>query len=324
MRLSIVLSFGACAAVALGQPGRVARPGLGYAWDSRSQEIRPIHGLPGAAVLGERLPLGSYTVAAISPRHDLALAVSADDSKVQLIRFSTGDKQEIPGLTAAPSRFVFSPSGSAAVAIGSRLQVVTGVADNPGVQDLITPADAGPPVAIALSDNAQQVLMSDTSGDTPALWLLSIGYSPVRLPLTTPIAAVGFRPGTTDAVAIGADGAVYSIRNSGIPGEVVHILDAQDKTAAPVAVSVSADGALAYSSNQAGTLAAIDLVNAAITTVQCGCAPTGMEKLAAPNLYRVNEISDGPLMLFDVSPPAPRVWFVPADAPAADSDRSAR
>ena len=324
MRLSLILSLAGCAAVALGQPARIARPGLGYAWDSRSQEIRPIHGLPGAAILGERLPLGSNAAAAVSPRHDVALTVSAVDGKVRLIRLSTGDQQEIPGFAAAPSRLVFSASGTAAAAIGSRIQIVTGLADNPGVQDVITPADAASPAAIAVSDDAQLVLMSVTSGDTAALWLLAPGYSPVRLPVTTPVAAVAFRPGSTDAVAIDANGAVYGIRNSGFPGEVVQILDAQDKTAAAVAVSVSADGTLAYSSHRAGTLAVIDLVNAAIQTVPCGCAPAGMERLAAPGLFRVNEISDGPLMLFDVSTPTPRVWFVPADAPVADPDRSAR
>ena len=62
----------------------------------------------------------------------------------------------------------------------------------------------------------------------------------------------------------------------------------------------------------------IDVASASAVTVNCGCTPTGLELLTSPNLFRLTEISDRPVMLFDVSTPTPRVWFVPSD----DTQRS--
>ena len=110
--------------------------------------------------------------------------------------------------------------------------------------------------------------------------------------------------------------------NTVVPAEVRQVYTGEERTADPVALRLSADGSRAYSANRLGTIAAIDFASASIEAVDCGCVPTGIEPLSASNLYRINEISDRPVMLFDVSTPSPRVWFVPSDAPSANSSRS--
>jgi DNA-binding beta-propeller fold protein YncE len=310
-----------CVPYAAAQPAAVKIPRLGFAWDGRSNQIRPIHGIPGAAILGEGTGKTSYASVVISPRHDLALAISAENGKVQAIRLSSGDVQDVPGI-AAPFRLIFSPSGTAGLAVGPRLQLLTGLPDTITVQDLALPPDAGAPTAIAVSDDAQLVLFSARSGDTSSTWLLAPGMSPFQVAVPGPIAVASFQPGARDAVALDPDGTVYRILNSAIPGEVRLFYAGSSQTADPVAVRVSADGRRVYTANRLGTLTVIDPAAISVDAVDCGCGPTGIEPLSSSNLFRVTEISDRPVMLFDVSTPTPRVWFVPADAPLADSQRS--
>jgi hypothetical protein len=296
-------------------------PGLGFVWDARSNQVRPIHGIPGAALIGEGAGQTGYSSAVISPRQDLALAISGDTGKVQLIRFSSADVQDVPGV-AAPSRIVFSPSGTAALALGTKLQLLTGFSDSLAVQDLAMPTDAGEPSALALSDDAQFVLFSARSGDTATTWLLSPGMSPLQLALPVPIAVASFQPGARDAVAFDIDGTGYRILNTSIPGEVQKLYPGSSETAVPVAVRVSPDGKHIYTANRLGMAVVIDVATASAVSVNCGCSPTSIEPLTSNNLFRITEISDRPVMLFDVSTPSPRVWFVPSDAPPADSSRS--
>ena len=303
-------------------------PGLGFAWDGRSKQLRLIRGIPGSAVLGDAIGITGYSTpgystAVVSPRHDLALAVAAADGRVQALCLPSGEVQDIPGVAYAPSRILFSPSGTAALLWSSKLQLLSGLPDSITVQDLAIPANSDALSTLAISDNAQFVLFSTGSGDTAATWLLAPGAAPIPLTFPGPLAVAAFRPASPDAVAVGADGTVYRILNSNLPGEVQQIYAGEDRTAGAVAMRVSADGNRVYTANQLGTLTAIrfDLPAASLDAVNCGCTPAGMEPLTSADLFRINEISDRPVMLFDVSTPKSRVWFVPADAPA-DSQRS--
>jgi DNA-binding beta-propeller fold protein YncE len=322
MRLSLAILFSCCITHVNAQPAAVKTPGIGFVWDGRSHQIRPIHGIPGAAVLGEGAGKTDFVSAVISPRHDLALAISGDTGKLQLIRLASGDVQDVPGIDGAPFRLVFSPSGTAALAIGSKLQLLTGLTDSLAVQDLALPLDAAEPTAIALSDDGQFVLLSTRSGDTASTWLLAPGMSPLQVAVPGAIAVAAFQPAGRDAVALDTDGAIYQILNSSIPGEVRQLYPGSSQTASPMAVRMSADGKHVYTVNRLGTAAVIDVAAASVAAVECGCAPTGIEPMTSSNLFRITEISDRPVMLFDVSTPTPRVWFVPSDAPSADSQRS--
>jgi hypothetical protein len=312
-----------CISPAPAQTADMKVPGLGFAWDGRSQQIRPVRGIPGAAMLGDATASTNYASAVISPRQDLALVVSAADGRVQALRLSSGDAhgdiQDIPGLAPAPSRIVFSPSGTAALIFGSKLQLLSGLPDSPTVQDLALPPDAGAPTAlavspIAISDDAQFVLFST--------WLLAPGAAPLQLTLPAPVAVAAFRPGSPDAIALSPDGTVYQILNSAAPGNVRQAYAGEVRTADPVAVRVSTDGSQVYAANRLGILTSINLSTSSVNAVDCGCAPTGILPLTVAGLFRINEISDRPVMLFDVSTPTSRVWFIPADAPSTDSQRS--
>jgi hypothetical protein len=319
MRLSSLPLIVWAVAQAVAQPAAVGVPAMGFAWDARSGDIRAIRGIPGAALLGDGAGTSGYTSAVISPRHNLALGLTAE-GKVQIIRIATGEVRDIPQILSAPSRLVFSPSGTAALAIGTGLQIITDLSNSAAVAELSLPPDSGTPDAIAISDDGQLVFAA-AAGDPGAAWLLAPGFAPVALGLPGPVSAAAFQPGTRDVTAVGRDGAVYRIPSS--TGDVQQVFAADDRLAGAVAVRVSRDGARISTANRLGTIAVLDTAGPALQTVDCGCTPTGMEPLNAPGLYRITEISDRPLMLFDISQSTPRVWFVPS-APLTDSQRSAQ
>src|SRR5690242_18342169 len=92
------------------QPATIGQPALGFVYDAQLNAIRAIRGIPGAAFLGEALPDAmALSSAAISPRHDLALTVAAEDRQLRLIRFGDNHSQSLPGALSSPVRVVFSP-----------------------------------------------------------------------------------------------------------------------------------------------------------------------------------------------------------------------
>ena len=304
-----------CIAHAAAQPAAVKTPSLGFAWDERSKDLRPVQGIPGAALLGDAAGFTGFSSIAVSPQHDLALAIS--DGRLQLLRFSTGEVQDVPG-SSSPSRLIFSPSGNAALAIGNGLQIITGLSGVPAVQDLILPSDAPAPSATAVSDDGHLVLF--TTADS--IWRLAPGTNPIALPIPGLVSAVAFRPGSREAIVVTQTGTLYRIADPTFSNHIEAIAGTDERLAAAVALRISPDGTRIYTANRTGTLAVLDVASSSITAVDCGCTPAGIEPLSTPGIYRITEISQRPLMLLDVSHTTPRVWFVPALA--MDAQRSAQ
>ena len=306
----------------------VAGPSLGFAYDASLGAIRPIRGIPGAAILDDPIDAGfAFAAAAISPRQDYALALSADDGQVRLIRFQNG------GLTAlfvnnamvSPDRMIFSPSGRAAVLYqqsSGRLQVLAGLPEAPTAQDAGTLVFTGSQAGIAVSDDGALVLLASGGQDSDPVWLLAPGGNLLQLPLPGSSVAVSFRRDSHDALALTRTGDLYLARNVDTSLDLRQVHAGDEQTSSPVAVQFSSNGARAYTANATGTLAAFDLATGAANMVSCQCGPTGLQPLNSGMLFRLNEISNLPLLLLDGSGAAPRVWFVPPYRAAVDSQRS--
>ena len=318
-----LLVFSLASICSLAQTGTVRFPALGFAPDSQSGQIRPIHGIPGAALLGDPLDTASaFHSITISPRQDLALAVSSVDGQLFLLPLSGEPARAIPNAISGPSQIVFSPSGRSAVIGGDRIQILSSLAASPRVTN-VSLEPFSKPTAIALSDDTQTMLASTGRDDSP-VWLRSADGSIVQFPLPGSVTAFAFRRNSRDAVAATRSGDIYLIRNAGPDMEIRQVYVGDEQTADPVAVQVSPDGNSAFTANSRGMVATIDLQTGSIVTVSCQCSPVGLEPLNAPSLYRLTEISDLPVMLFDAFTPAPRIWFIPANASPASQQRSAQ
>jgi hypothetical protein len=307
------------------QNGAVGVPGLGFAQDSRSNQIRPIYGVPGAAVLGDAAGSSTgFSYSAISPRHDLALAVSTADRQVYAVRLQGDGTFAIPGADAAPSQIVFSPLGRAAVLVGDRLQALTGLPASLTLTDLALPSSTEEVGAIAIADDAQLVLLASKAAGSDRVWLLVPGAAPFPLPFSGPVAAAAFRPDSHDVIAASPAGDIYLIRNPGPGAEVRLVYAGDERTLGPVAIRLSADGGHAYTANSKGILSTVDLLAGSAVSAACQCLPTGLYPMHSDSLFRVTEITDAPMMLFDASSSVPRVWFVPPDGGSASPQRSAQ
>jgi hypothetical protein len=290
------------------QDGSVSMPSLGFAFDSNLAAIRPIRGIPGAALVADPLDAGFPIRAAfIAPLQDFALAAPADDSPLRLIRFQTirpglqnssYDLRPLDGALSSPDRAVFSPSGHSAVlyASGGRAQILTGLPDQPAMRDLET-AGAAP---MAISDDGSLVVVDGI--------VLNAGGSPSSLSLPLSTVAVAFRGNSRDFLAVTTNGDVYLIRDA----EARLVYSGDEQTAEPVAIQFSPDGARAYTATARGALSTIDLGSGSLTSVSCGCRAAALEPLNSRGLFRVTSVSRPPLQLFDVSGSEPRVWFVPS------------
>jgi hypothetical protein len=307
------------------QSGAVGIPGLGFAHDARSNQIRPIYGVPGASVLGDAT--GSQTgfsYSAISPNHDLALAVATADRQVYAVQLQGDGAYPIPGAAAAPSQIVFSPAGRAALLLGESLQTVTGLPASLTLTDLAIPSSLDDVGAMAIADDAQLILLSPKAADSDRVWLLVPGAAPFALPFSGPAAAAAFRPDSHDVIAASPTGDLYLIRNPGPGAEVRLVYAGDERTMGPVAIRLSADGSHAYAVNSKGILATVDVAAGSAVTAACQCLPTGLYPMRSHSLFRITEITDAPMMLFDASSSVPRVWFVPPDGGSASGQRSAQ
>ena len=219
--------------IAQAQSAAIGVPVLGFAHDPISNRIRPIHGVPGAAILGDAATTSSgFSYAAISPRHDLALAVSADDRQLYLVRLPGDGAFPISGATPAPSRIVFSPTGRAAVVVGEHVQVLTGLPSSPTLVDLAIPPSVIDVGAIAISEDAQQILIASKAGQSDVAWLLGPGIAPFPLPLSGSVAAAAFGPDGHNAVAATLSGDIYLIRNPGATPKFVSSIPAMSRAPA--------------------------------------------------------------------------------------------
>jgi len=312
MALLLLLLAGAADRADSQSPGV---PVLGLAYDSSHSAIRPILGIPGAAVLGNAIDFGFPIVAAaISPRDNLALAVAHDQS-TRVVQFQAGvvSALTLDAAMKSPSRIVFSPSGSAAILYhqaSRKLQLVTGFPGNPSVADLSLSGVPDPADATAVSDDGRLILFSALGPDLGQVWLLPIDGSPQLLPF--PGSRLSFRANSRDVLTATPAGDVYLVRDVTMSADYRQIYAGSDGTKDPVAVSFSPDGAFGYVAASSGILTVIDLTSGASNTTDCRCVPTLLQPMSAASIYRISEISGAPVILFEASAAAPRTWFVPA------------
>lgn len=317
MRASIGcgLLFLTIASPAFAQPGRIAGPAIGYAFDREARAVRPILGIPGASMLGAPVELGiDAESAAISPRQDSVIVIGSD----RLPRFfrlqsGTASAQTFEGSSGVTREVAFSPSGTAAALLGTdSIQVVTGLPDHPAADFKIDlsrmPLDRlrATRSAMAVSDDGAWVLVAAAgtvrlygiSGEARSLMSISDG------------ALVSFAPSGTDAAIADAAGAGLVLYRdlAGSPKNTT--IASAERLASPVGLAFSSDGRRLFLAGAAGSVSAFDVVSGARSEFSCNCEPA----LLAPmgELLRLTHAGSGPLWLLDPRPGREQIVFVPA------------
>ena len=247
------------------------------------------------------------TSAYVSPRQDSAFVVGADGS-LHWFRLNSGAAKELTsnGITLAPERVAFSPSGTAAaLAAAGHVQVVTGLPNAPALAGAV---DAGgAPGSLAISDDGTLLLFA-ASG---SIWLMGTAGANRKLMDAGDGALAAFAPGGHDAaVADPAGAGVVLFRDVAGASTRSVLAVADDGIAAPVGLAFSPAGRKLYlASSAARSVTVLDLATGDRSAIACDCAPAGLVPMG--NLLRLNELGAGPLWLLDAGARDPRMVFVP-------------
>jgi hypothetical protein len=294
----------------------VQTPVLGFVFDSQAHQIRPLLGVPGAAVLGAPLDAGiEIAGAALSPRQDYALVLSGENPGVQLLEFQPeGLSRRTIASAVTPERMYLSPSGSAAAlyrASTGTVQVIAGLPDSPVLaREVGVTASGQTPTAIALSDDGR-VLIAGID-DNQAVLVIGADGSTASIPLGYRVQALAFRPHTQDAAAAAGDVVFLLPDVTRIP-QPIRVAGAEEGISGPTAVAFSNDGQRLFAANAGtGTVTASDLTAGNTAALACDCTLAGLGRLRGAAVFRLTEMPD-PLLLFDGTANQPRILFVPPD-----------
>ena len=154
-------------------------PRLGLVFDRAAGDLRPISGIPGAAIAGDPLTVGfMISRAEISPAQDAALVVKARVSSVALVHAVGSDWVVTPlaGVQPSPDSMVFSPNGSAAALYyaAGHVQILTGLPAAPTVASDINVSGLPVPVtAMAVDDAGSFLLLAGGPADSVSLYRIS-------------------------------------------------------------------------------------------------------------------------------------------------------
>jgi len=299
----------------------VSMPVLGLVFDS-ARGVRAVLGIPGAAVLGEPFEFPfEIRSAAVSPRQDYILVLAGEERECHLLRFDSqgGKAERISEVAPGATRVLLSPSGAAAALYREAdglIQVITGLPEAPAMHWRST-ASGAPLAAMALSDDGE-TLLAASAGEPPLTWVLGAGGGARPVPVG-PASGMAFRGQSRDAAVITADGTVWFLRDVNGAAEYRVVAGPDARFAGAEAVALSEDGARIFLASRSGTVAFLRLDGTATDTGHCRCAPSGLHPLNRAGLFRLNEPSRQPLMLWDAGAGPPRFWFVPPDPPPAST-----
>lgn len=293
-------------------------PELGYVFDSAKGELRPILGIPGAAVLGQPLALEvGLRKVAISPQQDYALAIAGEHN--QAIVFVMGHSPLTPvmvqGADRGADQIVISAGGKAAALYyrnASRIEVVTGLPAAPKVSSELYLSAGETLSAMAIGDDGHTVVAA--AGST-VFQVTAGGEVPLLAELGS-VAAITIPAAGTAFVADSGNNQIHRVRGIGAGIETDVIAGPKDGISTPVAVAVSRDGSRVFVANaKSETVSIIELTaGTAVTNLACACAPTGLARLAGNEAFRLTEMSSRPMWVLDAGGTEPRVLFVPAEA----------
>ena len=313
LRTAILWSAGASL---LGQ--QVSGPILGYVWDSRIHQLRPLLGTPGAPSAGTPVESGETLAAAVSgAQRDFAVVLTGESRAAALLRpKSPATLRMLPGVHPGADRVELSPGGSAAAfyfPAEKLVQVVSGLPDRPGapVDFSLLPLH-NPMASFTVSDDGAVLLCVEVSGDgndPPAAVVLSPAGDLSRTVLSMAVTAAAFLEGTHDALL--ANGQEFVV----VRDAVVDVRrPLPTGTMSPTSLALTADGSRAILADGRTGLVAVERLDTkeeAPVVLQCHCHPTGLFRLNGEAVWRLDDSSRTGIRLLDLAGGQVRLLTVP-------------
>jgi len=283
---------------AYGQNGSLAKPSIGFVFDTSIKSLRPVQGLPGAAVVGAPIEFGFVPSSAyVAPRLDSAFLQAADGTP-HFFRLGGSTFTERPVAELASFlHIVYSPSGTAAAILSAgKIQVIKGLPDSPVIAATISPR-ANPrnrrplPDTLAVSDDGAYLIYA---AGGPVELLGAAGDSRQVLD-AAPGTLAAFAAGGHDAV-VNQSGKLFIFNDIAGPATRRSI----DSAASPTALAYSPDSRSLLIASAAGrSVTTVNLETGDRSSLSCDCAPATLTPMGS--VFRLNELGKDPLWLLDTA-----------------------
>ena len=309
---------------ALNAQAPLGGPTLGFIFDAQGQALRPVLGIPGAAVFGDPLPAPSpLSYAAVSMRQTRAVVNDGAWKAIALSASGVTNTVALPGGLAASARIAVSENGTSAAfydAANHALTVVTGIATssmaaNPVSLDLLP----GGITALAAADDGSLLLSSSVPGGGEALfWIGQDGSTRQLATLQKTSSILLWSSGASALVADRAANQIWGIQDPGGNAAITLLASDADGVSGPAGAALSRDGKQLWIANAGSrNVLGIDLGPRTAVSLDCGFDPTTLLPMADGVSFRLNHLRAGPLWILDTGAGSgPRVVFVPAVQPA--------
>jgi hypothetical protein len=206
----VAILFAATAMLVFGQVSgaNFSGPVLGFVPGPTARELLPIRGIPGAARLGDPVSLpNTVTQTYLAPGHAYALAAQGEADPIALIVLrgagaleATPTLTPISGAMAHPDLVAFCPNGGAAALYSEQrnsIQVFTGLPNAPQLLKQFSNVLLGAASALAVSDDARELLIADATG---TVYAVASNGAPVAVYHASQVSALAFVSQSHDAI----------------------------------------------------------------------------------------------------------------------------
>ena len=305
-----------CGGLASGQ--HVQGPVMGFVVDG--SQIRPILGVPGAAVVGAPLKTGGpLTVEAVSPAGNYVL-VSRED-RVPAIWTPGSKPQTLTDLPAGTYRVALSPAGTAAAFYSQtdgRMRVISGLPDAPSAVSEI-PLDSLEAALqnFTVSDDGQLVLCAEAATEAgSAAVVLGPSGKLNRITLPGAVSALNFGLRSHDAV-IASGSTALLVRRVDAPGATTP-LNASNAGAIGSAALASDGRHVLLAQPDSGKIAVVESDSGEAATIDCHCTLEGLTRINE-NTYRLDSYDGSAIRILDTASTPARVLVVPVSSRSDNS-----
>jgi hypothetical protein len=323
--MSKLLLLCAAAVVALdAQTAPLGGPSLGFIFDARQQALRPVLGIPGAAVFGDPLSAPSPVVSAtVSLRQNAAVVNDGAWKAITLSPSGVGNTVVLPDGLPASARVAVSETGTSAAfydSANSALTVVTGITASSMAANPVSIASLpGAITRFAVGDDGSLLLSSTLSSGGEALFWIGPDGSTLQLAAIQKTASILLWNSSASAlVADRAGNQIWGIQNPGANAALTLLASDTDGVSGPSGAALSRDGKQLWIANAGNqNVLGIDLGTRASLSLACGFELTTLLPMADGLSFRLNHPGKGPVWILDTAPGSgPRVVFIPAFDPA--------
>ncbi|MFL6350483.1 MAG: hypothetical protein ACJ74Z_01340 [Bryobacteraceae bacterium] len=299
----------------------VSIPTLGFVAGQAPARLQPILGIPGSARLGSPvlLPM-TVTRIHLAPGHAYALVEQARGNPLALVSLQAITAQThnlplapMPGVIGEADVFAFSPTGRSAALYSrqtNQLQVLTGLPKSPQLLlNVPNLAIANAPQKIAVSDDAQAVLISDSAG---SVYSVSQNAAPVPVHHSPEISALAFVAQSRESIICDRSlNTISFLRDSN--ATPVALGPATNDRCEPEAAASTADGKtilLACPAQRA--VLSIDRASGLARLHRVGTSPGALQALGVRDVFLMTPAERGIYWLFVWGPNGPVASFVAA------------